>query len=189
MNARSERRTASSIVYTEMLGGAFLVAFGVASATRVGRFAVPGLPPVSAPFLLIPLGCLSVGAIRRASSHRRGSARGAVAWVLAVGLVLALANLALLTLPFVGVPAPDLPPYGVVAGGALVTVGSVSMGTLGLYEDGVAGGGAVLLVSWPFVAALSLGAFVLFDVGTVVAAATIPFGMAWLLLASPRALP
>lgn len=177
----SERTGIRSGAYAELLGGTFLVAFAVLSATGVGRFSLPGLPPTSAPFLLVPFGCLSVGAIVRARSFRRRSAAWAFAWVLAGGFLIATASLTFLSLSLLGLPRGGFV-YGFALGGVIATLGSVSLGAVGL-SGAIQERRAVLFFGWPLLAAITLGAFVLLDVGTVVSAATLPLGVAWLLIA------
>lgn len=170
----------------DMLGGTFLVVFGLLSATRIGRLALPGLPLETAPFLVVPFGCLAFGAVVQARSLRDRSVTRAGAWVLACGFLVTFGNVVIINSFLFGVPVRNGFIWGFAAGCVLVTLGSVAMGSAMLSADAPRTRTGLLLVGWPPLAVLTIVAFVLFGVGSVVAAVTIPLGVTWVVLAGPR---
>lgn len=172
----------------ELLAGLLFVLYSVPELLVLGSVARPGVSTLGGIFLIPPFACLAGSAVARARAGGVWSPLGACATVTFLGAAVVITSIYQLSVETLAPTSPETAVVAFLVGSLLVATGTVATGVVEVFVAADPTWSGIVYLQWPLLSMACLGLFVLLDVGTVVLAVTLPFGLALVTVGLARAL-
>lgn len=172
----------------ELFAGLLFVLYTVPELLVLGSVARPGVSTLGGIFLIPPFACLAGSAVARARAGGVWSPLGACATVTFLGAAIAITSIYQLSVETLAPTSPEVAVVAFLVGSLLVATGTVATGVVEVFVAADPTWSGIVYLQWPLLSMACLGLFVLLDVGTVVLAVTLPFGLALVTVGLARAL-
>ncbi len=172
----------------ELLAGLLFVLYTVPELLVLGSVARPGVSTLDGIFLIPPFVCLAGSAVARARAGGVWSPLGACSTATFLGTAIAVASIYQLGVATVVPTSPRTTVIAFLLGSLLVVVGTMATGVVEVFVAAEPAWSGIVYLQWPLLSMACLGLFVLLDVGTVVLAVTLPFGLALVTVGLAKAL-